>query len=494
MKYSTTSSIAFLIYAYVAIFSKITVAQTIPSDSLYFGQSRPGNMPQIFAPGRISLTGRTEYGITVSRDGKEMLFAIGNWPNKRTMIIEYKNNHWTSPDTVSFSKTRSAEEAIYSPNGQRVYYYAYNSPVSFGGADLCYSEKIDSVWSEPINLGTPLNTSGDEYHPCVVADGSIFFENSPGRICYSKYENGAYQPRIILPSLINTNVAYGNPYVAPDESYFIFNSTRAGGFGGNDLYISYKKSDGSWTNPKNPGNVINTPFDECGSEITPDTLYMTFVSNNDIYWVSTSFIDSLRHTNFKPYVNALIPDQKDTVGQLYTYTLPASIFIDDDGNHTLMFSATLSNGSSLPSWLSFDSLTGSFSGIPAAPETLNIRVTATDTAMVSVSDIFKLTIVPQPIHVDDDHGSIPNKLRLYPNYPNPFNPSTTIEFSLPANQFVSLKIYNSVGQLVTTLLDQAMNPGRHQVQWNAADQASGVYMYCLRTGNNKISRKLLLLK
>jgi hypothetical protein len=220
----------------------IASSQPIPPDSLYLGQTPPGNTPRIFAPGIISLPGRTEYGISISPAGDEMLFALGNWPDKVTMIIKYENNHWTDPDTISFSQTRSAEEAIYSPDGQRVYYYAYAPPNPVGGSDLCYSVKNGSGWSDPINLGTPLNTSQDEYHPCVVADSSVYFENVNGKICYSKFRDGAYQPRILMPAIFNNpGMAWGNPYVSSDESYFIFNSSRPGGFGGTDLYIAYKK-------------------------------------------------------------------------------------------------------------------------------------------------------------------------------------------------------------------------------------------------------------
>jgi hypothetical protein len=340
-----TSTLTILL---IILFGSLAVAMPIPPDSLYFGQTPPGNMPQVFAPGIISLPGRVEYGVSISPAGDEMLFALGNWPGKRTMIVKYENNHWTSPDTVSFSVTRSAEEAIYSPDGQRVYYYAYSPPNPVGGADLCYSVKNGSVWSQPINLGTPLNTTQDEYHPCVVADSSIYFENVAGKICYSEYQNGAYLPRVLMPPLFNDpNMAWGNPYVAPDESYFIFNSSRTGGFGGTDLYISYKKIDGTWTNPKNLGNIINTATNECGSEITDDNLYMTFVSNNDVYWVGSGFIDSLRHTNFIPYVKNLIPDQNGHAEQYFLFTIPDSTFMDDDGNNTLTYTATLVNGNPL---------------------------------------------------------------------------------------------------------------------------------------------------
>ncbi|MCX6285889.1 MAG: putative Ig domain-containing protein [Bacteroidetes bacterium] len=438
MKKSAVTSILIL------LFGVILSAQTIPPDSLYMGQTPPGNTPRIFAQGIISLTGRTEYGISISPDGDEMLFAIGNWPNKRTMIMKYENNHWTGPDTVSFSLTRSAEEAIYSTGGQRVYYYAYNPPNPVGGADLCYSEKNGSVWGDPVNLGSPLNTSQDEYHPCVVADSSVYFENSAGKICYSKYQNGAYQPRIVLPSMFNDpNMAWGNPYVSPDESYFIFNSSRPGGFGSTDLYISYKKNDGTWTNPKNLGNIINTSTSENGAEITDDNLYMTYVSNNDIYWVGSDFIDSLKYTNFVPYVKNPIPEQTGIVGQFFNYAVPDSTFIDDDGNNTLSYSAALTNGSPLPSWLTFTDSTITFSGTPSETQTLNVRVTATDTAGATASTTFKI-IIGYPTAIDQMEGQT---VRIFPN---PTSGLINLTLKSTAVNTAIAEVYNLQGKVIKT--------------------------------------------
>jgi len=159
----------------LSVFCTIASSQPIPPDSLYLGQTPPGDIPQVFAPGIVSKPGRVEYGISISPDGKEMLFAIGNWPDKRTQIMEYKNSSWTGPDTVSFSMNRSAEEAIYSPDGQRVYYYAYSPPNPVGGADLCYSIKPDSVWSEPVNLGEPINTPEIESFFTMDAGGEYAY-------------------------------------------------------------------------------------------------------------------------------------------------------------------------------------------------------------------------------------------------------------------------------------------------------------------------------
>jgi hypothetical protein len=472
-----TSTLSILL---IILFGSLAVAMPIPPDSLYFGQTPPGNTPQIFAPGIISLPGRAEYGVSISPAGDEMLFALGIWPDKRTMMVKYVNNHWTSPDTVSFSVTRSAEEAIYSPDGTRVYYYAYSPPNPVGGSDLCYSVKNGAVWSQPINLGTPLNTTQDEYHPCVVADSSIYFENVAGKICYSEYQNGAYLPRILMSPLFNDpNMAWGNPYVAPDESYFIFNSSRTGGFGGTDLYISYKKIDGTWTNPKNLGNIINTATNECGSEITDDNLYMTFVSNNDVYWVGSGFIDSLKHTNFIPYVKNLIPDQNGHAEQFYIFTIPDSTFMDDDGNNTLTYTATLVNGNPLPSWLTLDDSTATFSGTPADAQMLNIKVTATDTAGASVSTTFKLTIAEST--AIDQLEEQPARV-----FPNPTSGVVNISLaSLPLTTALA-EIYNLQGKVIRK------ETFRKNTRIDMSDCPKGIYFLRLLVDNEITVSKIIV--
>jgi hypothetical protein len=94
---------------------------------------------------------------------------------------------------------------------------------------------------------------------------------------------------------------------------------------------------------------------------------------------------------------------------------------------------------------------------------------------------------------------LPTENKLYTNYPNPFNPVTTINYDLPAASQVRLRIYNIAGQLVTTLVDEWKEAGRHQCIWNSKDAdgrtvASGLYFYQLKAGDFVSSRKMVLLK
>jgi len=98
-----------------------------------------------------------------------------------------------------------------------------------------------------------------------------------------------------------------------------------------------------------------------------------------------------------------------------------------------------------------------------------------------------------------NENPLPNKFTLDQNFPNPFNPTTQIRFGIPEAGNVTLKIYNSVGQLVKTLIDGNMSEGFHQVTWDATNNngsklSSGVYFYRITAGTFTQINKMLLLK
>lgn len=90
--------------------------------------------------------------------------------------------------------------------------------------------------------------------------------------------------------------------------------------------------------------------------------------------------------------------------------------------------------------------------------------------------------------------STPMQFVLEQNYPNPFNPTTTIKFNIPANENVSLKVYNILGDEIATLINEKMNAGSHEVQFNASEYSSGIYFYTLKTGSFSQTKKLILMK
>lgn len=94
----------------------------------------------------------------------------------------------------------------------------------------------------------------------------------------------------------------------------------------------------------------------------------------------------------------------------------------------------------------------------------------------------------------DDHNQSSICFVLDQNYPNPFNPSTTISYSLPTTDMVQLKIFNILGQEVTTLVNEEKPSGSYELNWDAVNLPSGVYIYRLQAGSFVQTRKMILMK
>lgn len=114
-------------------------------------------------------------------------------------------------------------------------------------------------------------------------------------------------------------------------------------------------------------------------------------------------------------------------------------------------------------------------------------------------DIFAALVGGTLTAVTDAGGSVPAAVLLYPNHPNPFNPRTVIPFDLPAGSKVELVLYNLAGQPIRTLVNSPRSAGSHTAVWDGTDDsgrsvASGVYFYRLQTGQQVLTRKLLLVR
>ena len=102
--------------------------------------------------------------------------------------------------------------------------------------------------------------------------------------------------------------------------------------------------------------------------------------------------------------------------------------------------------------------------------------------------------VPGTTSVEQTTGIIPKEMKLFQNFPNPFNPMTRIRFAISESGLVKLAIHDVLGREVATLVNESLSPGEYTSEWNAAGFASGVYYYRLRAGSHVETRKLLLLR
>lgn len=121
------------------------------------------------------------------------------------------------------------------------------------------------------------------------------------------------------------------------------------------------------------------------------------------------------------------------------------------------------------------------------------RVSASNAGGTSTFSAVR-TFITTVSSVERDEGVIPRSFNLYPNYPNPFNPSTTITYDLPVQSLVVLKIYNAIMQEVATLVDEEQGAGRYRVKFDVAGLASGIYFYRLTAGTFSSVKKMILLR
>ncbi|MBU1011569.1 MAG: hypothetical protein KKG99_01070 [Bacteroidetes bacterium] len=299
----------------------------------YLGQKHSGTLPQIFAPGIVS-TSNPDICISFTPDGKEVYYTMGGQPHSVILFMKEEKGVWSSPEVAPFSGMYSSECQL-SPDGNTMYFCA-GIPASGSGNpkgnwDLFKVDRINGEWGKPLRLPYPL--ASDEYSadcPSVAANGNIYFYSSnypggfgKGDIYVSRLINDKYQTPENLGANINTEFYDMDPFIAPDENYIIFSSIRPGGQGENDLYISFKNSDGSWGMAVNMGKEINSYAHEIHPYVSRDGKYLFFCSKRrisykryserplnfkekmewtkkpgneleDIYWVDAKLIEELR--------------------------------------------------------------------------------------------------------------------------------------------------------------------------------------------------------
>jgi Tol biopolymer transport system component len=256
-----------------------------------YGSKKPVLEPTLFAPDMIS-TGEYELCPQISPDGRTFYF-VKSTPDMNFWTIvfsQFENGKWSGPQVAPFSGQYSDADEFITADGKRMFFVSRRpvnagiSPNAAGRLDIWVTDKIATGWSEPKNLGTPVNSEGSEYFPTLTSDGTLYFGS--GRkggkggvdLYRSRFSNGKYQEPENLGDAINTTFDEYEPYIAPDESFLIFMAgNRPDGLGGYDLYISYNRN-GQWTKAQNLGAPINSAVDDLSPRISPDGKYFFWAS------------------------------------------------------------------------------------------------------------------------------------------------------------------------------------------------------------------------
>ncbi len=283
----------------------------------YLGQKPPGDRAELFSPGVVSSEYFEHSSPVFTPDLKEIYWSTIIDKNDQTVarpifFMKMVDGVWTRPEVPAFAKTFACSESPFiTPDGKRLYFHA--SPTIRPEAAKIYCvERVGDGWSEPVDIGKPINAKKWAGEPTVSQNGTIYFAGDykgDTGLLSSKPVNGGYQEPVAMQEKFNSGQTDWTPYIAPDESYFIFCSFRPGGFGSGDLYISFRQKDGAWGKVINMGPKINTDLNERFPNLTPDGKYLFFNSTRkiagagahspgngqgDVYWIDAKIIDELR--------------------------------------------------------------------------------------------------------------------------------------------------------------------------------------------------------
>ncbi|MBT8086187.1 MAG: PD40 domain-containing protein [Woeseia sp.] len=254
----------------------------------YMGQPAPGMEAEVFAP-RIISTDAWEVEAVFAPGMNEFYFTTvgGKYTVPTVVGFRREDNIWKK--YIEFSRNG---EVTFSPDGRRMH-------MAEG-----YKERVGNGWSERKSLGPMFEREDWGIMRLSASEkGTYIFDDykSGDVIRIATLFNGKRQEPKKMGPAVNTGKWTAHPFIAPDESYLIWDSEREGGFGESDLYISFRKKDDSWGPAINMGDKVNSDKWDAYASVTPDGKYILFNRgvdpdnhNVDIYWVSARVIDELR--------------------------------------------------------------------------------------------------------------------------------------------------------------------------------------------------------
>ncbi|GAB5565222.1 MAG: hypothetical protein Wins2KO_22850 [Winogradskyella sp.] len=258
--------------------------------NLYLGQKQPGLIPEIFVPNK-NTSQDWKLGNPESLNLDEFYFTYtGNNPFEPLVVVYRNEGNSYKANKYKFN---------YNPSDSNTLYSRWN-----------YIERTNSGWSEMRSLGPMFERKEWGIMTLSISNkGTIVIDDvkSNDVIRISEIKDGKREEPKLMSKEINTGKWTAHPFIAPNESYLIWDSEREEGYGGADIYISFRQEDGSWGKAINLGDKINTKFWENAAKITPDGKYLGFSRSeekvredgstywtSDKYWVSAEVIEKLR--------------------------------------------------------------------------------------------------------------------------------------------------------------------------------------------------------
>jgi len=264
-------------------------------------------VPELFGAHLATDEDNRHSALTFSPAGDELYYSVykNNQQPQKIFFSRWINGSWSEAAIASFSGTYRDGQPLFSPDGKRIYFYS-NRPESSGlipsnDYDIWYVERSGDGWGDPVNAGQLVNTDDDESVYTFSENGDFYFKrqtkDSKEFLLRSELVDGILQTPTIIKEL-SDQVSFVQPVAIEGQDYFIFtNNVQKGRFYYSALLISYKNLDGSWSPPKDMGDMINFGEGRFPS-LSPDGEFLYFVSYrtgiSQFYRVGASIIDYLK--------------------------------------------------------------------------------------------------------------------------------------------------------------------------------------------------------
>jgi ankyrin repeat protein len=273
----------------------------------YLGQKPPTDKPLVFAPGIISSIWGLHSTAVFTPDGNEVYWApMMSFPGETysrggLLMMKRVNGRWTAPKWASFSGPNGLDDVpFFSEDGQTMYFLSRRplpGESQTGSEKIWYADRIAGGWSEPKPLDPNVNSGDKHWEFSVDREGNVYFAGQGadtrglGDIYMSRRVDGKYEKPVNVGEPINSSGQETTPFVAPDGSYLLFSRQY-------DLWVSFRGEGGAWDEPVKLGPDVNSPSIELCPIVTADGKYLFFLSQrggeSHAYWVRADVIEKLR--------------------------------------------------------------------------------------------------------------------------------------------------------------------------------------------------------